>query len=259
MMKFIHRLAGPLAAVALAACAELQTLQKEASNLVGPGTKSATAEPASPEPAESDLSPAQSKMRQQAAALDTPVWQTATFWQGTAAGAAAGGLIAALTGGDAKDIAVGAAAGAAVGALAGAYVANKQQAYASREAVLDSMIADVRLKNAQAEDLIAGIQQVIAEDRKQLAQLERDYRQRKIDRQQMDRQLAVVRADRRRIAAAAGKAQEQLVVFTEARTEYRKQNPQVATPVLDKELAGFEKRIGVLNAMVKDLSIPELG
>lgn len=81
-----------LAASILPACAELQDLQTQAASLVG--------QPAPPSPppsapaAEQDLSPVQRQLRTQAEALSTPVWKTATFWQATALGAVAGGVIA---------------------------------------------------------------------------------------------------------------------------------------------------------------------
>ncbi len=242
-----------LAASVLPACAELQDLQSQTASLVGQPA------PTSPPAGEQDLSPAQRQMSAQAEALSTPVWKTATLWQATVLGAVAGGVIAWTQHEDTQGIFKGAAVGGAVGALVGAYVASKQQEYASREEILDSMIADVRLKNRQSEALIGSMKQVVAEDKSKLAQLEAQYKKHHITQAELNRQLAVVKVDRQKIGEATQKAQEQADVFAGARTVYRDKNPGVATTGLDQEIDSFQKRITVMNGIVKDLSVPELG
>lgn len=249
---YFYRLTLVLAAGVLPACAELQDLQNQAESLAGRSTPAAA-------PEEQELSPAQRQLRTQADTLSTPVWKTATFWQATALGTIAGGVIAWSQHEDTEGIVKGAAIGGAAGALVGAYIASKQQEYASHEAMLDSMIADVRLKNQQSEALIDSMKQVIAEDKTRLAQLEHQYQARRLTKEELKRQLAIVTADRQKISEATQKAQEQLEVFAGARTVYRDKNPGVPTTGLDQEIDSFQKRITVMNGIVKDLSVPELG
>ena len=103
------------------------------------------------------------------------------------------------------------------------------------------------------------MKQVVAEDKSKLAQLEAQYKKHHITQAELNRQLAVVKVDRQKIGEATQKAQEQADVFAGARTVYRDKNPGVATTGLDQEIDSFQKRITVMNGIVKDLSVPELG
>ncbi|HYQ91804.1 MAG TPA: hypothetical protein VES89_06940 [Candidatus Competibacteraceae bacterium] len=247
-----YRLTLVLAASVLPACAELQDLQSQTESVAGQSA------PASA-PEEQGLSPVQRQLRTRADALSTPVWKTATFWQATALGTIAGAVIAGAQHEDTEGIIKSAAVGGSIGALVGAYIASKQQEYASHEAMLDSMIADVRLKNQQSEAFIESMKQVIAEDQTRLDQLEQQYKENRIIQGDLKRQQGIVEADRKKIKEAIQKAQEQLEVFARARMDYRDKNSGVTTTGLDQEIDSFQKKITVMNGIVKALSVPELG
>ncbi|MFO1432033.1 MAG: hypothetical protein U1F76_18140 [Candidatus Competibacteraceae bacterium] len=242
-----------LAAGMLSACADIK--QNPATNLVAPSTPvSASGE---------QESPAERQLSTQADELSTPVWKTATFWQATALGTVAGGMIALLQHEDTDVIFKSAAAGGAIGALIGAYIASKQQQYAGHEAMLNSMIDDVRLKNRQSEAFIGSIKQVITEDQTRLAQLDRQYKEKRITQEELNRQRAIVAADRNKIKEkideVTRKTQEQLEVFAGAKKVYQEKHPNIATTGLDQEIDSFADRIKAMNRIATNLSKPELG
>ncbi len=239
--KLGRRLAVALAALSLvAACAE-----------GGPGGLSLGGQP---EITEADLTPAQIRMRERASAFNR------TIWEGVAVGAAGGALAGALFSDDRLQGAlIGALIGGAVGGAAGAYVAKKQEEYADREEALDAMTADVQQKNLEAQDLIESMREVVAEDNLKLVALNEQYQQKLISDAEYRRELAVVKSDREQIDQAIDNAEEQFDTFSEAKEIYEEQNPDVTTTQLAMEIDTLQNRISTMNAIVADLSAPELG
>ncbi len=202
---------------------------------------------------EASLTPEQRQMRQEARAFQK------TLWQGVAAGAALGALTGAITGLIEKETsdkkkkgqvrkraAQGAVAGAVAGGIAGLYIADKQKKYAREELVLESMIDDVRQKNAEAEQLVATMETVVEEDRRKLARLEQQYREGLVQDAEYRRQINIIDNDKKVIAESIEKAEEQLAVFKDARTEYAAQNPNADLSEYDSEIAALEQQIAAM-------------
>ena len=138
-------------------------------------------------------------------------------------------------------------------------MAKKQEEYADREEALDAMTADVQQKNLEAEELIESMREVVAEDNLKLVALNEQYEQKLISDADYRRELAVVKSDREQIDQAIENAEEQVVTFSEAKKIYEEQNPDVTTTQLAMEIDTLQNRISTMNAIVADLSAPELG
>jgi hypothetical protein len=140
-----RRRLGPLiAALAVTACAEMQ-----------PGTSS------EPEAAERELAGHAVAMQR-------------TVLEATATGAVLGAAIGALWRDESledrlRGAAAGGALGAAAGAAAGSYVAHLQQRYATREAQLERLRADIERTNAETAAAIETMRRVVAQQRRDLA------------------------------------------------------------------------------------------
>jgi hypothetical protein len=195
------------------------------------------------------LTPAEERLRRQSRAFQR------TVWEGAAIGAGAGALWGVLAGDDTKGILTKTAIGGAVGGLAGAYIASKQKAFASEEDQLDSMIADVRQSNRDAEALIASLREVIAEDRERLAAVERRYRA----GQATEADLAATRkrvAVNRSIAQDAAKgAREQFAMYSGAERAFRGKSPGTDTQGLKSELTTYKQQIDTLDGLADSISV----
>jgi hypothetical protein len=203
-----------------------------------------------------ELTPAQAEMRERADTFNQTVFEGALI--GGAIGALSGALFS--DGDDRLEGAlIGGAVGGVAGGLAGAYVANKQEQYADQEAVLDSMIADVRTKNTEAEALILAMEEVLAEDTRKLASLNAQLDDGQISQASYKEQLAVIEDDKATMKEAADNAGVELANFKEARTIYQEDNEGLETTELDSEIAALEGRISTMNRIVTDLGAGELG
>ena len=202
----------------------------------------------------SELSPSQIAMRQRTEALN------ATIWQGVGFGALIGAVAGAIMSEDrAKGALMGGAAGAAVGGLAGNYVATKQEAYGNHLDVLEAMVVDVRRKNGEAAEAIKSMRDVVAEDRRKLAALNKRYASGAIPEREYRRGIEIVQADRQEILNAAQQTQQQAQTFEEAREEYRQQNPQVGTGRFDAEIAALSNKASAMTQLADNLADEGLG
>jgi len=198
---------------------------------------------------DSDLTPAERRMREQSQAFQK------TVWQGVLIGAAAGTLWGVVQGDKGTDLLQKALIGGAVGGLAGAYIGHKQNQYSSKEDQLDSMIADVRQSNQETEELIASVREVIAEDKRRLADVQKRYKK----GQATEAEVASTRkrvADNRQVVAQAGKgAREKYGMFQGAEREFGKQNPGTSTAEMSKELGTFNQQIETLDKLAGSISV----
>jgi uncharacterized membrane protein len=196
-----------------------------------------------------ELTAAERRLRRQSRAFQR------TVWEGALIGAGAGALWGTLAGDDAKGILTKTAIGGAVGGLAGAYVASKQREFASAEDQLDSMIADVRQSNRDAEALIVSIREVLVEDRRRLAAAERRYRAGQVT----EAELAAIRrsaaANRVIVQDAATGAREQHAMFSKAEQSYRADNPNADTAELNRELSVYRAQIETLDDLAESISV----
>ena len=184
-----------------------------------------------------------------------------TVWEGALIGAGAGALICSFFG-DAdnrvRDALLCGAGGVFVGGLAAVYVAHKQSEYANREDVLDSMIADVRQKNDESEQLIEAMQAVVDEDRRKLAALRAQLDAGEITQVGYEVEIAHIGGDLTEMRNAVNGADELLVTFKQARDTYQEQNADVDTAALNDEIATLQGRIATMNDIVADLGSDEL-
>jgi hypothetical protein len=168
-----------------------------------PGVGSAYGAPVGP------LTPQQQAMRDQSAR-----WNR-TFATGALTGAAAGAGIGALA---SRDHGTGALIGAGVGLLAGAIaaamVANRNLAFENREGTATQRIAAAQQIADNLNSAAAASEQVAADNRRRLAELDRQYRAGQITAAQYQAQTATMRQDvavMRKTATEARDARQRLV------------------------------------------------
>jgi uncharacterized membrane protein len=178
-----------------------------------------------------------------------------TVWGGALIGAAGGALWGVIGGDRATDVFKKAAIGAAVGGLAGTYIAHKQKQYSDKEDQLDSMIADVRASNRDAETLIVSTRDVLAEDKRRLASVKRQYKQGAATREDLQREKARIRANRDVVTKASGGAKEKFSMFKGAKREYENQNPGTDTKRFENELETYNEHIQALDELATDISV----
>jgi hypothetical protein len=203
---------------------------------------------------ESELSPSQIAMRQRTEALNSTIWQGAGI--GALIGAVAGAI---LSENRAEGALIGGATGAAMGGLAGNYVATKQQTYGNHLDVLESMVTDVRRKNGEAAEAIQSMRAVVAEDRRKLAALNKQYAAGAIPEPEYSRRIEIIQADRQEILNAAQQTQHQAQTFKEARQEYQQQNPQVNTSRFDTQIAALSNKASAMTQLAENLTDEGLG
>jgi uncharacterized membrane protein len=183
-------------------------------------------------------------MRQQSSQLDAK-----TSLQGCAAGAVAGALLGMLSDGKrSNNMMIGAAAGCAVGLAANAYVQSKRQQYQNDEQRIAAMTADVRAENARLSSLIETSEEVIAADRKRLAQVNAAYRSKAISTEQARRDLAGVKANRDQMQNTVDALKNKQNDWVEISNLERQTGTNTAQ--LDQEIGVLKKRISGLEQEV---------
>jgi hypothetical protein len=208
----------------------------------GASTQSASTEP-------TDLTPAERRMREQSRAFQR------TVWEGVLIGAGAGTLWGVIQRDDAKDVLKKALIGGAVGGLAGAYIAHKQKQYSSKEDQLDSMITDVRKSNRETEQLIASAREVIAEDKRRLAAVEKRHKAGQATEADLKATRARVSENQAVVAQATKGAREKSTMFEGAERAYREQNPGTNTAPLQSEINAFNQQIETLDGLADTISM----
>lgn len=197
----------------------------------------------------SDLTPAERRLREQSRAFQR------TVWEGVLIGAGAGALWGVIQRDDAKDVLKKALIGGAVGGLAGAYIAHKQKQYSNEEDQLDSMIADVRESNQQTKALIVSTREVIAEDKRRLAAVEKRYKAGQATEAELAATRARVSENKTVVAQATKGAREKSTMFQGAEREYRQQNPDANTAPLQSEIKAFNQQIETLDGLADTISV----
>jgi len=197
----------------------------------------------------SDLTPAERRLREQSRAFQR------TVWEGVLIGAGAGALWGVIQRDDAKDVLKKALIGGAVGGLAGAYVAQKQKQYSNKEDQLDSMITDVRESNQQTKALIVSTREVIAEDNRRLAAVEKRYKAGQATETELKSTRARVSENQTVIAQAAKGAREKSSMFEGAERTYQQENPGADTASLKREIDVFNEQIETLDGLADTISV----
>jgi hypothetical protein len=199
--------------------------------------------------APSDLTPAERRMREQSKAFQR------TVWEGALIGAGAGALWGVIQRDDTKDVLKKALIGGAVGGLAGAYIAHKQKQYSSKEDQLNSMITDVRESNQQTKELISSTREVIAEDKRRLAAVEKRYKAGQATEVELKATRARITENKAVIAQATQGAREKSSMFEGAERTYRQQNPETDTKTLQSEINAFNQQIETLDGLADTISV----
>lgn len=161
-----------------------------------------------------------------------------TIGEGSLFGAAAGAVLGGLAGG-AEGAFQGAELGRLGGAAAGGYVRQLQSQFATQEAVLNQVLADIARTNAELEHAIANMRGLIAERRAALA---------------ADNSASTIaRANRNsvEIQAAITAASQQADFFGEARGLLLSEGASAA--VLDPQLALLAERIAAMREISSSL------
>jgi len=116
--------------------------------------------------------------------------------QACAAGAGAGAGACLLSGNvNARCMLIAAAAGCGVGMGANYYMDYQRSKYAKTEDRLDAAIADARKDNQELQSLAKAARQVLADDRKKVAQIRRDIARNRVQKEQAEKQLAEIDAN----------------------------------------------------------------
>lgn len=205
------------------------------------GTSSETAQDAS-------LTPAERRMREQSKAFQK------TVWEGVLIGAAAGSIWGIVQGDKGSDVLKKALIGGAVGGLAGAYIGHKQNQFSSKEDVLDSMTADVRKSNKETTELIASVREVIAEDKRRLADVQKRYKQGRATEAEVASTRKRISSNQAVVAQASKGAREKYQMFQGAEQEFRKQNPATSTVGLQTELKTYNSQIATLDGLAGSIA-----
>lgn len=181
------------------------------------------------------LTPAQREMRDRNEKLKE------TVMEGVLIGAAAGAVIGAVMTGSGRGAVVGGLIGSGVGYLAGSAVAEMQGEEGKKLDTIEALTAAMRTKNSEAQQAIAGIEAVIAEDKKKIALLNRQLKSKKIDRAKYEQELSVVRADQEEIRAAAANMGKQVGSFEASLAEHRKKDEAAISKDVEKAMSDMKK------------------
>ena len=227
--------------VSMAGCASSPTVSQQTGGGDNAGAKDA-AVPAS------ELTPAEQRMRRQSEAFQR------TVWEGALTGATAGAVFQGWLAHGISGAIAAASIGGAAGGLSGAYLAKKQREFAAEEDQLDSIVADVRQSNRDAEALIATVREVIAADRARLAAIESRHQAGQATEAELVAARRRIDANRAVIQSAVRGAREQSVMFTGAEASYRAANPQARTAALSQELESYRRSIDTLDSLAETVT-----
>jgi archaellum component FlaC len=198
------------------------------------------------------LTPAEQRMREQADTYNQTMLEGAAT--GCAAGAVTGLAVALLGGGKHKgknalvDSAIGCAAGAVIGGGVGAYVADKQEKYANKEQQLDSMISDVRAENQRLAGLITATQQVIADDKARMDQIDTDLAAGKLSMEQAKKKMASVDDNRAYLDKTLAELKKRKDTYAEAAKQTASGASKAKADAMNAEITTLQKQIAQLEA-----------
>ena len=225
-----------IAVVVSAALAGCETLPTQPSAMEGPL---------------SGQSPEEARLRQQGNAFNN------TVAEGCAVGAVAGALIGALLSGKhhrGRGAAIGAAAGGALGCGSGWWLAETQQRHAMSEQQLDALAQTLRQENAKLAQLVNTSRQVIAEDKRKIARIERDLAAGLLSREQARAEMGSVDSNERYLNQTLSNLKQQQGEWRQTAQRVRGSgNPQRAAEI-DREVAALERQVAVLEADLDSLA-----
>lgn len=173
--------------------------------------------------------------------------------QACALGGGAGALLCVLGDADNKKSCMLAAAvvGCGVGMGANYYMDQRRSQYANTEQRLDATIADVRKDNQQLQQLSQTARNVMADDQRKLAQIQRDMASNRLQAAQARQQLASIDSNAaflRKTLADTRKRQQQWQQVAESE---RRNGARVDT--LNAEIYSMQRQINQLEAEMEQL------
>lgn len=195
------------------------------------------------------LTASETRMRQQSRNFDR------TIWEGVLIGAAGNAIWGLIEGGDTSELLKRFGIGAVEGGLAGTYIAHKQKQYSETEDQLESMTVDVRESNEDAEALIASAREVLAEDKRRLAAVDRRYKQGVASHEELKRERARLAANRKVLTNAVDGGKQKYIMFQGAKDEYKKQNPGSDVKRFARELETFNEHIETLDGLAEGMKV----
>lgn len=192
-----------------------------------------------------DMTPAELRLQQQAQDFNQ------TMVEGAVAGVLIGALLGAAIGGR-RGAAIGAGAGLATGLAAGYYVAKQKEAYATEEARLDSMVADVRADNAKLERMTTSAREVIAQDRDRLDHIQREMAAGRMNADEAKRRLAMVDGNVQLLTRTIDNLKKKVTEYKEAAAQERAQK-RLNTSSMDGEIKKLEGQVANLESELAQL------
>lgn len=174
-----------------------------------------------------------------------------TILEGALAGAATGGGIQILAGGDNDSVASGVSLGAFLGAAAGTYVALIQRSYATKERRLRAIKTDLDRNSAEIEATIAVMRNVLAVQEAELNAIRARAASGQADSAAVSAELAEAQANLAEMERAIDGA-------TSRQSEFASARGLVPAPGgrsrIDPELAALSNQISEMRAIAGDLA-----
>ena len=193
--------------------------------------------------------PAEQRLRNQAQPFSK------TSLQACVAGAAAGALLGVLvdslrddnrTNSRRNKVLIGAAGGCVAGMATNVYVQKKRNQFQDNETRINAVIADVREDNERISDLVSTTREVIANDKRRIAEVNRQIRNKEISSAQARAELAGVRENRRLIGNTIEGVKQRKSNWSDISKLERQSGANTAR--LDQEINQLQKKVAALEA-----------
>jgi hypothetical protein len=185
--------------------------------------------------------PAEQRLRQQSRSFAETSGQ-ACLSVGAAAAIAA--YLLSDRGNRGRNAAIAGAAGCGVGMGVNYYVQNRRAQYANAEHRLQVMIRDIRRDNARLAQLVGTTRQVVAEDRRRIAQVDAAYRAREVS-------LARARGELRAVEDNRDHLRQTLSALEKKEQDWRRISAIERSSGSDTR--GLDKEIQVLRGQISTL------
>jgi hypothetical protein len=174
--------------------------------------------------------------------------------QGALAGGVLGGLLGGVIGGDVKSAVIGAGGGAVAGGAGGYYVTKRQQEFASEEARIASMTADVEADNTELKEYLAVAGRVIAADKAKLAKIERQYAANQLSLEEAQQQAEEIQSNREVIAETIDGLREKQQNYVHAMEQTKQEDPTRDVAEMDRQIEELGDQIAQLEGELDGLS-----
>ncbi len=196
------------------------------------------------------MTPAQKRMRESADEFNR------TVIEGAVVGAVAGALLGALLSdrnNRGRNAAIGAGAGGALGAASGYYVAKQKESYGNKEAMLNSMIADVQKDNARIAQTVQASNEVINEHRAEVQRIKASLAAKAITPAEAQRRLGPAIGDQKYMKSTVDNLNKKQAEYVKASQQLKQENPGVNSAELDRQIREMSQQISHLERNLADL------